>query len=640
MVCYFKQQRSRSIVSLISPSPCYRSGQKSVVAIVIYCISSSLLQIHKHRFSSCHNHSVITPIARNLQPVLSRVGILNRQLQPSQQIVMSVVQHQQQQSQPWASAQASSPSMTSPPASPSTPRFKKPTAAKHSASNSSSSNSGGHQTPSLSSSKLSSGLQKQKKSPSGSSAKASNLSHVPCKFFKQGSCQAGDSCPFSHAINASTADAPCKYFQKGNCKFGNKCALAHILPDGRRVNGKHHHPHGAGGHSHLKSSNNGSGGGSNSGNVNAHQNHSHHQNHGPSLNNQSRSHPEPSSLQGGTRSSSGSNMGPESYSHFSMPSSNMHFRGMPTPNNTDTLDYSGRPSINQSPQGGGNGLVPSTPRTFHGAGFGSPEHDSPSIFTESLQFTASISAFNGPNPTPRNLDRSSYHELSQSFDHRGAFSQRTNSFMESSPSLPPLVNLAPSAKLVGPRSMSASSTSLWKDRPFIRGLRTASHLFENTSAIDDDDESDAIPPSVGPLKQSRWANRLLNGSDFGFRYHREEVVFSDDESAIEEEFVPSSLKDLLTPQERERRDSRNYGNVTRHGKATFNDFPLFQPVGTPDKSPGTLVPAAIVERSAQADLANKSQESLEPLSHSTAASEDAEEHHDTQFVMDDLQEKA
>lgn len=58
---------------------------------------------------------------------------------------------------------------------------------------------------------------------------------MPCKFFKQGACQAGKSCPFSHVVGDTSDQAPCKYFQKGNCKFGAKCALAHILPDGRRV---------------------------------------------------------------------------------------------------------------------------------------------------------------------------------------------------------------------------------------------------------------------------------------------------------------------------------------------------------------------------------------------------------------------
>ncbi|ODQ68166.1 hypothetical protein NADFUDRAFT_14299, partial [Nadsonia fulvescens var. elongata DSM 6958] len=58
-----------------------------------------------------------------------------------------------------------------------------------------------------------------------------DLSHVPCKFFRLGGCQAGTACPFSHSLDLTMQQAPCKYFQKGNCKFGSKCALAHILPD-------------------------------------------------------------------------------------------------------------------------------------------------------------------------------------------------------------------------------------------------------------------------------------------------------------------------------------------------------------------------------------------------------------------------
>ncbi|KAA8907613.1 hypothetical protein TRICI_004904 [Trichomonascus ciferrii] len=88
-----------------------------------------------------------------------------------------------------------------------------------------------------SSSKLSSGLRTGAgRRDSSSSSSSKNLSHVPCKFYRQGACQAGAACPFSHADDATEGGAPCKYFLKGNCKFGAKCALAHILPDGRRVN--------------------------------------------------------------------------------------------------------------------------------------------------------------------------------------------------------------------------------------------------------------------------------------------------------------------------------------------------------------------------------------------------------------------
>ncbi|GME42954.1 Spindle poison sensitivity protein scp3 [Neofusicoccum parvum] len=80
------------------------------------------------------------------------------------------------------------------------------------------------------------------------STELKGTAHVPCKFYRQGVCQAGKACPFLHTNDLATETAPCKYFQKGNCKFGAKCALAHILPDGRRVNGPNlamgRHPYG------------------------------------------------------------------------------------------------------------------------------------------------------------------------------------------------------------------------------------------------------------------------------------------------------------------------------------------------------------------------------------------------------------
>ncbi|KAJ9225570.1 hypothetical protein DTO169C6_2006 [Paecilomyces variotii] len=79
-----------------------------------------------------------------------------------------------------------------------------------------------------------SGFEMAARSPPNPSSK--NTKHVPCKFFRQGACQAGPACPFLHSTDAAVDSAPCKYFTKGNCKFGAKCALAHILPDGRRVN--------------------------------------------------------------------------------------------------------------------------------------------------------------------------------------------------------------------------------------------------------------------------------------------------------------------------------------------------------------------------------------------------------------------
>jgi hypothetical protein len=69
-------------------------------------------------------------------------------------------------------------------------------------------------------------------------SKRADTSHVPCKFYLQGQCQAGRMCPFSHDLESTTRPAPCKYFAKGHCKFGTKCALLHITPDGVVVNNK------------------------------------------------------------------------------------------------------------------------------------------------------------------------------------------------------------------------------------------------------------------------------------------------------------------------------------------------------------------------------------------------------------------
>lgn len=45
-----------------------------------------------------------------------------------------------------------------------------------------------------------------------------DTSHVPCKFFRQGACQAGTACPFSHDLG-SAAENICKYFAKVSCFF-------------------------------------------------------------------------------------------------------------------------------------------------------------------------------------------------------------------------------------------------------------------------------------------------------------------------------------------------------------------------------------------------------------------------------------
>ncbi|SNX87290.1 uncharacterized protein MEPE_06000 [Melanopsichium pennsylvanicum] len=64
-----------------------------------------------------------------------------------------------------------------------------------------------------------------------SSKKKEALGQVPCKFFRSNGCSAGASCPFAHTLPGDGGQkSVCQWFLKGNCRFGHKCALAHVLP--------------------------------------------------------------------------------------------------------------------------------------------------------------------------------------------------------------------------------------------------------------------------------------------------------------------------------------------------------------------------------------------------------------------------
>ncbi|CAE6433782.1 unnamed protein product [Rhizoctonia solani] len=76
-----------------------------------------------------------------------------------------------------------------------------------------------------------SAAEKDKAGKGKGSAKSKDLSHVPCKFFRVGGCTAGPACPFSHHVaEPGESKNVCTWFVKGSCKFGHKCALAHVLP--------------------------------------------------------------------------------------------------------------------------------------------------------------------------------------------------------------------------------------------------------------------------------------------------------------------------------------------------------------------------------------------------------------------------
>jgi len=64
-----------------------------------------------------------------------------------------------------------------------------------------------------------------------STKKKEALGQVPCKFFRNNGCSAGEACPFAHTLpGEGQPKAVCQWFIKGSCRFGHRCALAHILP--------------------------------------------------------------------------------------------------------------------------------------------------------------------------------------------------------------------------------------------------------------------------------------------------------------------------------------------------------------------------------------------------------------------------
>ncbi|WFC94745.1 hypothetical protein MBRA1_001379 [Malassezia brasiliensis] len=64
-----------------------------------------------------------------------------------------------------------------------------------------------------------------------STKKKEALGQVPCKFFRNNGCSAGDACPFAHTLpGEGQTKAVCQWYLKGSCRFGHRCALAHVLP--------------------------------------------------------------------------------------------------------------------------------------------------------------------------------------------------------------------------------------------------------------------------------------------------------------------------------------------------------------------------------------------------------------------------
>ncbi|KAF2435997.1 hypothetical protein EJ08DRAFT_667416 [Tothia fuscella] len=325
-----------------------------------------------------------------------------------------------------------------------------------------------------------------------------NTSHVPCKFFRQGTCQAGKACPFLHSAESM---APCKYFQKGNCKFGMKCANEHITADGRRINKPGNHAI-----------------------QQAHFN-----------------------LGGRVMPSQGPQPGSSLLSmqqdHLSQP------QPIPGPG---PIDYMNSDMWRNPPYD-----IPTIDTTFSshpGSNYGSPPNDG--------RFPMS--------PTQKGLEIRDA-PLPASFDSQGiSVFARTGPMAASVPSRFGL-DSSPSSSLPN-RTFESSA---------LRNL--------HTSAFGDDIRNSSLASS--PPVEEPIGRRIMHSE----RFSRQPKMISasvgaqpplaltdewDENFAFEEDLVPTSLHDLLTPQERMRRSSRSNAEEETH----FNHRQALSGLGSPADS--------------------------------------------------------
>ncbi|KAI9702626.1 MAG: hypothetical protein M1820_006132 [Bogoriella megaspora] len=360
-----------------------------------------------------------------------------------------------------------------------------------------------------------------------------DTSHVPCKFYKQGACQAGKACPFLHSDQPATQTAPCKYFAKGNCKFGMKCALAHVMPNGQRVN----RPEMSGGNNNY------------------------------SANRPGLFPAKDPALTNSLLSAQARNLG-------------MRPPGLASGKADNDAQYTGPTGHNLAPS------IQTTMSPHPGSAYGSPPADAYGRFatSPSLHPTSAMDA-----PLPASFD-------SQGISHVARYG--------------PIASSVP-AKIQfdsPPSSLSQNKASLDNSSAALQRLRNSA-FGENQQQSERYGLPSSSPPGGEPISFNRRAmhsERLATrpkmiSASLGARPPMSAMSASDigsddevgDNFAFEEDMVPDALHDLLTPQERLRRFSRNgedegTGNARRplSGFGTPNENLL---VGVPTKvgSPGT-----------------------------------------------------
>ncbi|EPQ52017.1 hypothetical protein GLOTRDRAFT_122764, partial [Gloeophyllum trabeum ATCC 11539] len=357
--------------------------------------------------------------------------------------------------------------------------------------------------------------------------KAKDLSHVPCKFFKVGSCTAGSSCPFSHSLaEPGQPKDVCAWFVKGNCKFGHKCALAHILP-GQPMAMDRKNKKAA----QLAANAGGGGGGQGKDKGRGHKNN--HSVNGAGGGNATVRN----SLLGG--STAPTRVLSSSRPPMSVPLKATISPSAPAPPIKDTdfasfaiPDESKLPSAPAQRKTTSEGTVEPAPEASQATNSESTaEKESTTPTTKKVPSPLPVS-----NPAaPRNRSAASPSDLGPigSPPKSSSAAQASNRIDGFSPGTSPSKGeFVPSSPFSAPHTQSIFVTSYEK---------TEIHSHANFRS--------GLAASLGATRT--WG--LGPGQDMGARGMATEVVVEDDDL---EELIPSSLTDLLTPEERSRRFSR------------------------------------------------------------------------------------
>lgn len=363
-----------------------------------------------------------------------------------------------------------------------------------------------------------------------------NLSHVPCKFFRQGICQAGSSCPFSHNLEGTLgADKlPCKYFQKGNCKFGLKCALAHFLPDGTRVNSKSY------GRKNYTNYN---------GNGNGSRGHSSNGSNGPGAIGSSGPISNSSNI-----NSTSNGSGSYNYNTYGSYNNNSQFQSLPidigfnqsTPPNRPLANFISMP---QHSRRGSSGFHPNVDVSLGGYNMATPTGShSNSYQTQSYGLMNGSSngggSYSGPNSatTPSSAFTPTGNGL-QSGGIMRSYSSNTSPITLTHPSTSPQSNFF-NGGLVKPLP----------DSPTNHSINLMSESFTRSKSF-----STKLPNSQTSF--SSFLHHLSTDQNEG---NDDSAILDYDsdpknnDDVFEEDYVPASLGDIiLTPQELQRRDSRS-----------------------------------------------------------------------------------